>query len=71
MELPAEILIHNSELGMKGTKGTLLNISDHGFYEVNCSFGDGVHRVLLPIQGTSIILREPEEKFSASEEIER
>ncbi len=71
MELPAEIMIHNSELAMKWAQGTLLNISDYGFYEVNCVFGEKVHRVLLPIHGTSIILREPEEQFSASLEIER
>jgi hypothetical protein len=49
MELPAEVLIHNSVLGMKGSPGTLLQVSPHGFYEANVRFGERVHRVLLPI----------------------
>ncbi|MGB3561812.1 MAG: hypothetical protein WBH75_08350 [Thermoanaerobaculia bacterium] len=71
MELPAEILIHNSVLGMKGAKGTLLHMSELGFYEVNCHFGDKVHRILLPIAETAIILRDPEETMPESLEIER
>lgn len=71
MELPAEILIHNALLGMKGAKGTLLHMSELGFYEVNCHFGENVHRILLPISGTAIILREPEESMPESLEIER
>ena len=71
MELPAEILIHNALLGMKGSKGTLLHMSELGFYEVNCQFGEKVHRILLPISETAIILREPEEARGESLEIER
>lgn len=71
MELPAEILIHNALLGMKGAKGTLLNISELGFYEVNCHFGDKVHRILLPISESIIILRQPEEAMPDTLEIER
>jgi hypothetical protein len=71
MELPAEILIHNALLGMKGAKGTLLHMSELGFYEVNCHFGEKIHRILLPISETAIILREPEESMPESLEIER
>jgi len=60
MELHTEVLIHNELLGMKGNKGVLLQISD-GYYEVNCVFGDRVHRTLLPIDGTVLIGREPED----------
>jgi hypothetical protein len=46
-------------------------MSELGFYEVNCHFGDNVHRILLPISETAIILREPEESMPESMEIER
>ncbi len=71
MELPAEVLIHSPQLGMKGSKGTLLQISKDGYYACNCNFGDKVHRVLLPIQDTVIIARDPEESFEGLNEVER
>lgn len=71
MELPAEVLIHNQQLGMKGAPGKLIAITAHGCYEVNCAFGDKVHRVLLPIRATVLIARTPEEPPEAGLEIER
>jgi hypothetical protein len=71
MELPAEVLIHNETLGVKGGKGTLLQVSD-GYYEVNCVFGERLHRTLFPIQGTVLIAREPEQTVGGEAmEIER
>ena len=71
MELPAEVLIHNELLGIKGGKGTLLQVTSDGFYEVNCTFGERVHRTLFPIQGTVLIQRQPEELTRVDLEIER
>ncbi len=71
MDLPAEILIHNQLLGIKGGKGTLVAVSPHGFYEAKCAFGGKTHRVLFPIQSTVIIFREPEPEFGPGIEIER
>ena len=71
MELHTEVLIHNETLGVKGGRGTLLQISPEGYYEVNCVFGERVHRTLLPIHGTVLISREPEEAAGANLEIER
>jgi hypothetical protein len=71
MELHTEVLIHNETLGVKGGRGTLLQISPEGYYEVNCVFGERVHRTLFPIHGTVLISREPEEATSTSLEIER
>ena len=71
MELPTEVLVHNELIGVKGSAGTLLNISEHGFYEVNLRFGSNVHRVLLPIGSTVIISREAEAAPVDSLEIER
>ena len=71
MELPAEVLIHNETLGVKGGKGTLLQVSD-GYYEINCFFGERLHRTLFPIQGTVLIAREPEQTVGGEAmEIER
>ena len=71
MELPAEVLIHNELLGIKGGKGTLLQVTPDGYYEVNCTFGERVHRTLFPIQGTVLIQRQPEELTRVDLEIER
>jgi hypothetical protein len=71
MELPAEVLIHNEILGVKGGKGTLIQISPEGFYEVNCMFGERLHRTLFPIDGTVLIAREPEELTRSDMEIVR
>lgn len=73
MELPAEIMIHNELMGMKGNKGTLLAISPHGYYEVNVEFGsERLHRVLLPIEQTVLIQQMPEETVTEGDfEVER
>ncbi|HEX3555811.1 MAG TPA: hypothetical protein VIA62_21560 [Thermoanaerobaculia bacterium] len=71
MELHTEVLIHNETLGVKGGKGVLLQISQDGYYEVNCVFGERVHRTLFPIFGTVLISREPEDSTRPELEIER
>jgi hypothetical protein len=72
VELPSEVLIHNELLGLKGTRGTLLQIAANGYYEVNVRFGEKTHRVLLPIGATVVIADQPEQKpVDAALEIER
>lgn len=71
MELHTEVLIHNETMGMKGGRGVLVQINSDGYYEVNCVFGERVHRTLLPIQGTVLISREPEDTTRQDLEIER
>ena len=71
MDLPAEVLIHNETLGVKGGAGVLIQVNPEGYYEVNCLFGDKPHRTFLPIQGTVLIARAPEEVLDAKLEIER
>jgi hypothetical protein len=71
MELPADVLIHNETLGVKGGKGTLLQVNE-GYYEINCYFGERLHRTLFPIEGTVLIAREPEQAVAGEAvEIER
>lgn len=71
MELHTEVLIHNETLGVKGGKGVLVQISPDGYYEINCVFGERVHRTLFPIHGTVLISREPEDTARVDMEIER
>ena len=60
MEIPAEVLIHNELLGLKGGQGTLLRVAEEGYYEVNLRFGGNTHRVLLPVIGTVLIAQRAE-----------
>jgi hypothetical protein len=70
MELPADVLIHNETLGVKGGRGTLIQITE-AYYEVNCQFGERLHRTLFPIQSTVLIAQNPEEPSRFDGEIER
>jgi hypothetical protein len=67
MDLPAEVLVHNTILGMKGKDATLLQVHPEGFYELTCYFGDTPHRVYLPVRGTAIIATAREELAEAGE----
>ena len=73
MELPAQVMVHNELMGMKGNRATLLQISPDGYYEINLRLPSGdVHRVLLPIGATALIATEPEEAAAPpAVEIER
>ncbi|REJ79955.1 MAG: hypothetical protein DWQ36_01630 [Acidobacteria bacterium] len=72
MELPCDVLLHNSLIGLKGTAGTLVRINEAGYYEVDLTFGDKTHRVMLPIADTVVIEREPQPAgIEADFEIER
>ncbi|MDY7094917.1 MAG: hypothetical protein SX243_18240 [Acidobacteriota bacterium] len=70
MELPTEVMIHNAGLGLKGSNATLLRIDPQGYYEVNLKLGENRHRTLLPIQGTMVIHRQPEEEALPQAELE-
>lgn len=71
MEIPAEVLIHNELLGLKGARGTLIRVADEGYYEVNLRFGNNTHRVLLPIVASVVIASDPEPAAPEAVEIER
>lgn len=71
MELPTDVLIHNELLGMKGARGRLLQVGTEGYYELNCQFGDRVHRVLLPVNSTVLIVSQAESTWSGELDIER
>jgi hypothetical protein len=71
MELPAEVMIHNEIMGIKGGRGILMQVSPEGYYEVNCVFGERAHRTFLPIAATVLIAIAPEETVRTDQEIER
>ena len=72
MELPIPVLIHNEQLGLKGTAGSLIQIYPEGFYLISTSFGSNLHKVLVPIAQTILIQEEAEEAVPGeSIEIER
>lgn len=68
MDFPADVLVHNTLLGLKGTRATLLRIADEGYYELNARFGEQIHRLLLPIDQTALIYSSPEEIFETDRE---
>ena len=67
MEPPVDVLIHSELVGFKGREGVLLATNELGFYEVTTNFGDVPHRMLLPIQSTVLISKNPEEDFETFE----
>lgn len=71
MDLPLAVLVHNELLGLKGAEATLLQVSPDGYYLMHRKFGDSLHRVLIPIDQTILILKEPEEAFGETIEVER
>ncbi len=71
MELPAEVVIHNTQLGMKGGHGRLLRICDEGYYEVIIALGENQHRALLPVSGTVLIVQQAEEPGAETVDVER
>ncbi|HVS16521.1 MAG TPA: hypothetical protein VMV46_21610 [Thermoanaerobaculia bacterium] len=71
MEIPADVLVHNETVNLKGVTARLLRVHD-GYYEMNVQFGGNVHRVLLPVARTVVILKEPEPDAGAGDlEVER
>ena len=71
METPNEVMIHNQVMGLKGTSGTLMQISEGGYYEVNLQFGANTHRVLLPIAATVLISKDHEADLGPMLDVER
>ena len=71
MDLPADVVIHNTQLGMKGGHGRLLRIHAEGFYEVTIALGENLHRALLPIDHTVLIAKEPELDADQQVDVER
>ena len=62
--------IQATTLGAKMAKGSLVRVSNEGFYEVLLDVSGKRHTCLLPIQSTILLAAEAEEEI-ASLEVER
>ena len=71
MEIPSKISIFNRTLEVKGKLGTLIAISQDGYYEVVLEVQSRNHTVLFPIAETVIIFNEALPSISADFEVER
>lgn len=71
MEIPARVSVFNKTLEVKGKNGTLVAISDEGYYEVNLQVQERNHTVLFPIAETVLIFNEPIPEIGADFEVER
>ncbi len=70
MEIPSKVSIFNKTLEVKGKVGTLIAVSDAGYYEITMEVNQKTHTVLMAVAETVLIFNEPEPEV-ASIEIER
>ena len=71
MEIPAKVSIFNRTLETKGKPGTLVAITDEGYYEIVLEVQTRNHTVLFPIAETVVIFNEALPAISADFEVER
>ena len=71
MEIPSKVSVFNRTLEVKGKPGTLVAISEDGYYEVTLQVQDKLHTVLFPIVETVLIFNDPLPQASADFEVER
>ena len=71
MEIPAKVSVFNRTLEVKGKPGTLIAVSEEGYYEVVLEVQQRNHTVLFPIAETVVIFNEAVPTISADFEVER
>lgn len=71
MEIPSKVSIFNKTLEIKGKAGTLVAVSEQGFYEVTTEVNGKNHTVLFPVAETVVIFNEPLPAVAADFEVER
>ena len=71
MEIPSRVSVFNKTLEIKGKPGTLVAVSDSGYFEVNLQVQERNHTVLLPINETVLIFNDPIPDIPADFEVER
>ncbi|MEO6326182.1 MAG: hypothetical protein ABIT01_08640 [Thermoanaerobaculia bacterium] len=59
MDIPMKVWVTCPLAELKQIPGTLIAVSPHGYYELNVTFGANTHAVLLPIDGTTLMAKEP------------
>lgn len=71
MEIPSKVSLFNRTLEIKGKAGTLIAISNEGYYEVVLEVQSRQHTVLFPIAETVVIFNEAVPTAPADFEVER
>ncbi len=71
MEIPGKVSIYCPLLDAKGTPGTLLSVSPHGYYHLEVTIKGQQHTVFLPVAHAALIFSEPEPQREEGFEIER
>jgi hypothetical protein len=71
MEIPSKVSVFNRTLEIKGKAGTLIAITDEGYYEVVLEVQSRNHTVLFPIAETVLIFNDAIPSISAEFEVER
>jgi hypothetical protein len=71
MEIPSKVSVFNRTLEVKGKHGTLVSISEDGYYEVILEVQQRNHTVLFPIADTVLIFNDALPAIAADFEIER
>ena len=59
MDIPMKVWVTCPLAELKQIPGTLIAVSPHGYYELNVTFGTNTHAVLLPIDATTLMAKEP------------
>lgn len=71
MEIPSIVTIFHANAQFNNKRGTLVAVTDNGYYEINVDFNQRKHTVLLPISDTILIFNEPLPQIVSDIEIER
>lgn len=71
MELPSKVLISSPGVEFKNVEGSLIAISELGYYELQIKRGEKRYTYLLPIEQTCLVCIDPLLEPSADFEVER
>jgi hypothetical protein len=71
MEIPGKVSFYCPLIDAKGTIGTLVNVSNLGYYQVDVPIKGRTHVMFLPIAHTALYFSEPEPVPEEGFEIER
>ena len=71
MEFPSKVYITCPTMEFKNVEGSLIAISDQGFYELQVKRGEKRYTYLLPVAQTSLICVYPLLEPNADFEVER
>jgi hypothetical protein len=71
MEVPGKVSFYCPLIDAKGTKGTLVSVTDGGYYQVEVPIKGNTHVMFLPIAHTALYFTDPEPEPEEGFEIER